>query len=164
MRSCCSCLARGIFQVAPCLCGAQGAKQGGLVSNPWSATREPFLEYRGILQAPCGLPAPAWLILHAPLHCARRAKDQSTTQASLGFKICGMQVYRHSQGGYWRASKRWCKTLPAELVDKPLLSFAHNGELGLACLRPRQGHHLGGGVLKLAGRMLGTWQAASAAA
>ena len=26
-----------------------------------------------------------------------------------------------------QASKRWCKTLPVELVDKALLSFAHNG-------------------------------------
>ncbi len=39
-----------------------------------------------------------------------------------------MQVFRHGAGGYWRASKRWCKTLPVELVDKALLSFAHNGE------------------------------------
>lgn len=37
------------------------------------------------------------------------------------------QVFRHGAGGYWRASKRWCKTLPAELVDKALHSFAHNG-------------------------------------
>jgi 1D-myo-inositol-tetrakisphosphate 5-kinase/inositol-polyphosphate multikinase len=55
-----------------------------------------------------------------------RAKDAATTQAALGFKICGMQVYRHGQGGYWRASKRWCKTLPEVLVDKALLSFVHN--------------------------------------
>ncbi|KAL4424338.1 hypothetical protein ABPG75_001639 [Micractinium tetrahymenae] len=55
-----------------------------------------------------------------------RDKDASTTQAALGFKICGMQVFRHGAGGYWRASKRWCKTLPAELVDKALHSFAHN--------------------------------------
>lgn len=55
-----------------------------------------------------------------------RGKDASTTQAALGFKICGMQVFRHGAGGYWRASKRWCKTLPVELVDKALLSFAHN--------------------------------------
>jgi hypothetical protein len=55
-----------------------------------------------------------------------RRKDMTTTQARLGFKICGMQVYRHGQGGYWRASKRWCKTLPETLVDKALLSFAHN--------------------------------------
>lgn len=39
-----------------------------------------------------------------------------------------LQVFRHGAGGYWRASKRWCKTLPAELVDKALFSFAHNSE------------------------------------
>lgn len=55
-----------------------------------------------------------------------RRKDASTTQAALGFKICGMQVYRHARGGYWRASKRWCKTLPEVVVDKALMSFAHN--------------------------------------
>jgi hypothetical protein len=55
-----------------------------------------------------------------------KRKDAVTTQASLGFKICGMQVYRHARGGYWRASKRWCKTLPEALVDKALASFANN--------------------------------------
>lgn len=55
-----------------------------------------------------------------------RLKDAATTQSSLGFKICGMQVFRHGRGGYWRASKRWCKTLPEVLVDKALASFAHN--------------------------------------
>lgn len=55
-----------------------------------------------------------------------KRKDATTTQASLGFKICGMQVYRHARGGYWRASKRWCKTLPEALVDKALASFANN--------------------------------------
>lgn len=57
----------------------------------------------------------------------RRRKDAATTQARLGFKICGMQVWRSSQGGYWRASKRWCKTLPEGVVDKALMSFTNNG-------------------------------------
>jgi 1D-myo-inositol-tetrakisphosphate 5-kinase/inositol-polyphosphate multikinase len=70
-----------------------------------------------------------------------KEKDESTTQAALGFKICGMQVFRHGAGGYWRASKRWCKTLPVELVDKALLSFAHN-EHGL---RPADVYVGGGG-------------------
>ena len=56
-------------------------------------------------------------------------KDAATTQSALGFKICGMQVYRRGRGGYWRASKGWCKTLPEPLVDKALLSFAHNGTM-----------------------------------
>jgi len=55
-----------------------------------------------------------------------KRKDAVTTQASLGFKICGMQVYRHARGGYWRASKRWCKTLPEALVNKALASFVNN--------------------------------------
>ncbi|KAL6766388.1 hypothetical protein ACKKBG_A35830 [Auxenochlorella protothecoides x Auxenochlorella symbiontica] len=59
-----------------------------------------------------------------------KQKDAATTQARLGFKICGMQVWRSCQGGYWRASKRWCKTLPEALVDKALMSFTNN-EKGL---------------------------------
>ena len=40
------------------------------------------------------------------------------------------QVYRQCQRGYWRASKRWCKALPPEGVNKALLRFANN-EAGL---------------------------------
>ena len=32
--------------------------------------------------------------------------------------------------GYWRASKRWCKQLPSETVNKALAIFANN-EAGL---------------------------------
>ncbi len=42
----------------------------------------------------------------------------------------GVQVYRACQMGYWRASKRWCKQLPAETVNKALAIFANN-EAGL---------------------------------
>lgn len=40
------------------------------------------------------------------------------------------QVYRACQRGYWRASKRWCKALQPEAVNKALLRFANN-EAGL---------------------------------
>ncbi|KAK9811655.1 hypothetical protein WJX72_007711 [[Myrmecia] bisecta] len=59
-----------------------------------------------------------------------KVKDHMTTQAALGFKICGMQVYRSCQRAYWRASKRWCKQLPQEAVNKALVRFANN-EAGL---------------------------------
>ena len=36
------------------------------------------------------------------------------------------QVYRHCQRGYWKASKRWCKQLPLESVNKALVRFANN--------------------------------------
>ena len=39
-------------------------------------------------------------------------------------------MYRQCQRGYWRASKRWCKALPPEGVNKALLRFANN-EAGL---------------------------------
>ena len=41
-----------------------------------------------------------------------------------------VQVYRHYQNGYWRASKRWCKQLPQDAVSKALVRFADN-EAGL---------------------------------
>lgn len=46
-----------------------------------------------------------------------------------------VQVYRHCQGGYWKASKRWCKKLPQDAVNKALIRFASN-EAGLcpACV------------------------------
>lgn len=36
------------------------------------------------------------------------------------------QVYRHFQGGYWRASKRWCKQMPLENVPRALIKYADN--------------------------------------
>mmetsp|Transcript_14695 Transcript_14695/g.44358 ORF Transcript_14695/g.44358 Transcript_14695/m.44358 type:complete len:789 (+) Transcript_14695:333-2699(+) len=59
-----------------------------------------------------------------------QAKDAATTQSKLGFKICGMQVFRHLQRGFWRASKRWCKGMSEDAVTKALLRFANN-EAGL---------------------------------
>ncbi len=44
--------------------------------------------------------------------------------------MLGVQVYRACQRGYWRASKRWCKALQPEAVNKALLRFANN-EAGL---------------------------------
>ena len=44
--------------------------------------------------------------------------------------VHGMQVYRACQMGYWRASKRWCKQLPSETVNRALAVFANN-EAGL---------------------------------
>lgn len=55
-----------------------------------------------------------------------KLKDSITTQGNLGFKICGMQVFRHRIGGYWRASKKWCKTITESTVDCALESFVHN--------------------------------------
>jgi hypothetical protein len=55
-----------------------------------------------------------------------KVKDSATTQGRLGFKICGMQVFRHKIGGYWRASKKWCKTITENTIDRALESFVHN--------------------------------------
>jgi hypothetical protein len=34
---------------------------------------------------------------------------------------------RHLQRGFWRASKRWCKGMSEDAVNKALLRFANNG-------------------------------------
>lgn len=39
-------------------------------------------------------------------------------------------MFRACQRGYWRASKRWCKQLPQDVVNKALIRFANN-EAGL---------------------------------
>ena len=44
--------------------------------------------------------------------------------------VVHVQVYRACQRGYWRASKRWCKQLPQDAVNKALIRFANN-EAGL---------------------------------
>lgn len=59
-----------------------------------------------------------------------RAKDRATTQAMLGFKVCGWQVYKHSNGTICRGSKSICKTLTENDVEKAFLDFADN-ETGL---------------------------------
>lgn len=55
-----------------------------------------------------------------------KLKDSATTQERFGFKICGMQVFRHRLGGYWRASKKWCKTITEDTIDRAFESFVHN--------------------------------------
>lgn len=55
----------------------------------------PALQCAGTLPCPCcarHARCPVWLT-YCPLPAlCRREKDESTTQAALGFKICGMQV------------------------------------------------------------------------
>lgn len=64
-----------------------------------------------------------------------RAKDAATTQAALGFKICGWQVYKHNSGRFWRASKSWCKTMsqaqvsPSQSRPSPVLECTQGHSL-----------------------------------
>ncbi len=117
-------------------CGPANEPVFCVVSVPRTHSHRACIQYLLVCpassQPPHLVPLPRLALPGSPTYACRE-KDASTTQAALGFKICGMQVYRHGAGGYWRASKRWCKTLPVELVDKALLSFAHNG----ACKRAR---------------------------
>lgn len=52
-----------------------------------------------------------------------KVKDAATTTSELGFKICGMQTYNAESGGYWRATKEWCKELNVSSVKSCLGQF-----------------------------------------
>ena len=45
------------------------------------------------------------------------------------FSVCKRPALecRHLQRGFWRASKRWCKGMSEDAVNKALLRFANNG-------------------------------------
>ncbi len=69
-------------------------------------------------------PHTASKVHHSKRHLAR------TRSRAAADAVHGAQVYRACQMGYWRASKRWCKQLPSETVNKALAIFANN-EAGL---------------------------------
>lgn len=56
-----------------------------------------------------------------------RAKDAATTSSSLGFKICGMQVYDAVKQEHWRADRSWCKQVSDESIHVALSVFGNNG-------------------------------------
>ena len=45
---------------------------------------------------------------------------------------------RHLQRGYWRASKRWCKQMSEDAVQKALVRFANNGAHASAMVLQKQ--------------------------
>jgi len=57
-----------------------------------------------------------------------RSKDESTTQASLGFRICGVKVTR-ADGSEWCADRHWGKGLGQESVLEALRQFTDTGEM-----------------------------------
>jgi hypothetical protein len=56
-----------------------------------------------------------------------RAKDEATTQARLGFRICGVRAAR-VDGSVWRADRHWGKGLGPGGAVEVLRRFADNGE------------------------------------
>jgi hypothetical protein len=77
---------------------------------------------------PCGPPASQPPLPTTPgARCLRRSKDESTTQASLGFRICGLQVFRRREGRMRKEDRHWGKRLAAGDVAPALLDFADNG-------------------------------------
>ena len=77
----------------------------------------------------CALHGRVPCLTHATVLAALLLEHVMSAMATC--RVCtGVQVYRASRMGYWRASKRWCKQLPAEAVGKALAIFANN-EAGL---------------------------------
>eukprot|EP00798_Chlamydomonas_sp_ICE-L_P031555 gene31555-6741_t len=56
-----------------------------------------------------------------------RPKDKTTTQASVGFRISGAQVYRQKDGEMFKTDRQWGKTLDKDTISKAFEVFADNG-------------------------------------
>jgi hypothetical protein len=66
------------------------------------------------------------------LCCCCRAKDESTTQASLGLRVCGVMVAQPGSGQVWRVDRHWGKQLTPDTVGHAFTRFADNGETAAA--------------------------------
>jgi len=55
-----------------------------------------------------------------------RLKDENTTQSTIGFKICGWQVYDVVKRKFHRVSKAKCKTMSQPQVREAFMKFADN--------------------------------------
>lgn len=116
-----------LLKVVPKFYGVVTCPDGGMLMELEDVAR--MYDRPAVMDVKIGLRT--WYEDAAPGYIAKcMEKDASTTQSTLGFKICGMQVYRNSLQGFWRASKQWCKTLTEASVDNALQSFVHN-ESGL---------------------------------
>eukprot|EP00640_Fibrocapsa_japonica_P006573 CAMPEP_0113939372 /NCGR_PEP_ID=MMETSP1339-20121228/5703_1 /TAXON_ID=94617 /ORGANISM="Fibrocapsa japonica" /LENGTH=184 /DNA_ID=CAMNT_0000942863 /DNA_START=446 /DNA_END=1000 /DNA_ORIENTATION=+ /assembly_acc=CAM_ASM_000762 len=69
---------------------------------------------------------------HRPGVCRHKARRQTekcrkTTSSSLGFRLCGMQVWRTDQASYITRDKYWGRSLAAESIREGLSYFFNNG-------------------------------------
>ena len=63
-------------------------------------------------------------------HIAKcKVKDAATTSSSLGFKVCGVQVYDRDRGTFWRTTKKFCKGLDGDSVRDVLRRFVKQSGL-----------------------------------
>lgn len=56
-------------------------------------------------------------------------KDKETTQATVGFRISGAQVYKQKEGEMHKTDRQWGKTLTADTMDSAFQLFASNGAI-----------------------------------
>ncbi len=63
-----------------------------------------------------------------------REKDESSTQCTLGFRLCGLQVFRASEQAVTKKDRHWGKKLTEADVVPALLEFADNGGCLHGCL------------------------------
>lgn len=69
-----------------------------------------------------------------------RAKDATTTQATLGFRLCGCIVHDAQRGGTpLRRDRHWGKALTPKAACAALAAFADNGYLSLTQLLQGEG-------------------------
>lgn len=64
-------------------------------------------------------------------------KDSATTSKSLGFKVCGLQLWRGEEGEFWRPSKAWSKKLGIHDVREVIASFLAIDDTGEAVSKRR---------------------------
>ena len=63
-----------------------------------------------------------------------KMKDNASTSSTLGFKVCGLQLYNGQENDFWRPGKQWSKHLDVEQVRKVVAMFCGYGSSSMICI------------------------------